>query len=176
VGTDLLSFRKDIYGQSRTDLALTRTNHTNIGGYGQIATISYTMKDDISGKDLINLPLTLGFDRVRMITNAEHLKPIFSDNILELRVYQEVGIGEAGKMQVQVYPNPANSTLFVKADKVALKDMKILNLLGQQQQNITGKLAGTNNIDISQLGAGTYFLQLTGENGESATVRFTIAR
>lgn len=77
---------------------------------------------------------------------------------------------------ISVYPNPANTVLFVK-DAVGINKAEIISLVGnivmtQSNFNTTRGEAG---IDVSQLPAGMYFLRLTG-NGKEVTSRFVISR
>lgn len=60
-----------------------------------------------------------------------------------------------------VYPNPANDILYVSADNILAKDIKIYNLMGQE---ITNQLVISNDIgkltiDIDQLTTGVYLVK-----------------
>ncbi len=77
---------------------------------------------------------------------------------------------------ISIYPNPANTVLFVK-DAVGINKAEIISVVGnivmtQSNFNTTRGEAG---IDVSQLPAGMYFLRLTG-NGKEVTSRFVISR
>ncbi|HXH19821.1 MAG TPA: PKD domain-containing protein, partial [Chitinophagales bacterium] len=105
---DLLSFDFDLYGESKMDVALTRLNRVSVSGYGQIGTISFTMKDDISGKDFLVRELILSFSDVRGIDNNENELLLFYEPG-SMFVKQEVnGITQSGNEQPQlsIYPNP----------------------------------------------------------------------
>jgi len=75
-------------------------------------------------------------------------------NITNNRV---VGIGSLNENSVKVYPNPAQNTLNLSIASTSKITVKIMNLLGDQVY--TNALSGgAQQIDISNLSAGTYLL------------------
>ncbi|MDX2000907.1 MAG: T9SS type A sorting domain-containing protein [Chitinophagales bacterium] len=175
-GIDLFSFRKDLYPQSKTAAAVSRKDRVNVGGFGQIATIHYTMKDDISGKDEIAVPLTLSFTDVKAILADGSEVLINTDSSITVVVVDStVGIKEPLAQQLKVYPNPANDRLYMQNGKMQVKKVSILNLLGQvlRSPEIAEIAYG---MDIHSFEQGVYILQIVTENGEQLQERFTIAR
>ncbi len=61
---------------------------------------------------------------------------------------------------INLYPNPANTTVTVNAlDNLELKDIVIVNAIGQEVYHTTATNSKTQNIDISMLPAGNYILR-----------------
>ncbi len=86
--------------------------------------------------------------------------------------YDALAVNEAikNKLQVSVYPNPANENLFVALDsKTKIAQITISDLSGKTIINTN--LLNQNNIDISGLKVGMYMLTVSTENG-SETVKF----
>jgi hypothetical protein len=86
--------------------------------------------------------------------------------------YNALAVNEAikNKLQVSVYPNPANDNLFVALDsKTKTAQITISDLSGKSIINTT--LLNQNAIDISGLKLGMYMLTVSTENG-SETVTF----
>lgn len=86
--------------------------------------------------------------------------------------YNALAVNEAikNKLQVSVYPNPANDNLFVALDsKTKTAQITISDLSGKSIINTT--LLNQNAIDISGLKLGMYMLTVSTENG-SETVKF----
>jgi len=86
--------------------------------------------------------------------------------------YDALAVNEAikNKLQVSVYPNPANENLFVALDsKTKTAQITISDLSGKTIINTN--LLNQNNIDISGLKVGMYMLTVSTENG-SETVKF----
>ncbi len=86
--------------------------------------------------------------------------------------YDALAVNEAikNKLQVSVYPNPANENLFVALDsKTKIAQITISDLNGKTIINTN--ILNQNNIDISGLKVGMYMLTVSTENG-SETVKF----
>ena len=86
--------------------------------------------------------------------------------------YNALTVNEAikNKLQVNVYPNPANDNLFVELDsKTKAAQITISDLSGKSIINT--KLLNQNNVDISGLQLGMYMLTISTENG-SETIKF----
>lgn len=86
--------------------------------------------------------------------------------------YDALAVNETikNKLQVSVYPNPANDNLFVELDsKTKNAQITISDLSGKLI--INNILLNQNNIDISGLQLGMYMLTVSTENG-SETVKF----
>lgn len=77
-----------------------------------------------------------------------------------------VGISEAETANINVYPNPAATTVNVESDN-NIKTLTIYNALGQQvyNQNNMGNKA---TLDISHFVNGTYIMQMIMDNGTKA--------
>ncbi len=79
--------------------------------------------------------------------------------------YITVGIDDANKEfnSLSIFPNPASTTLTIKNTMLKLQGIKIINLLGALvYQSSINKNQTT--IDIANLEAGIYFVQVTDEN------------
>lgn len=72
------------------------------------------------------------------------------------------------KLNVTVYPNPANELVYIETDET-LYDYEIYNTLGQKLLKDTFK--GASFINLHSLANGTYFVKLTTQQGSSATVK-----
>ena len=64
---------------------------------------------------------------------------------------------------VQVYPNPSNNKVWIVLPQEALaEEVKVYNALGQLVKTVQG----TNEINISDLERGVYFVSIVTENKE----------
>jgi len=69
----------------------------------------------------------------------------------------------------EIYPNPTNSTLFIKTAYLSSFQFSIINAMGQVIMQ--GRL-NDNSIDVSSLQSGIYFVRLKGENGQWFNSKF----
>ncbi|MBJ7429165.1 MAG: T9SS type A sorting domain-containing protein [Bacteroidia bacterium] len=86
--------------------------------------------------------------------------------------YAGLSINETvkNKLQVSVYPNPANENIFVSLNEnVKLAQVTISNLSGKSL--ISSEITADNKLDVSSLPMGMYLLTIATNNG-SETVKF----
>lgn len=158
---ELLSFEYDLYHDSKMDVALTRLNRVSVGGFGQIGTISFTMKDDISGKDFLLREVVLSFPAVRAIDNNENdIILYYKDDTMYVK-QEASAVPEAGNLTpVMIYPNPAGGTLNIKmpvgnaAEKVLLFDLMGKEVISEHPR---GNIV---TLDVHRLLAGSYLLKI----------------
>lgn len=92
------------------------------------------------------------------------INPVILTNYTENRIAPvSVNSVELDKM-VSVYPNPVTDVLTIKTLGTGFSNMKMLNTMGQtvSVQTVTGN---TTYVNMKQLPAGIYYIQLTGKNG-----------
>lgn len=168
-GGNLLSIQKVWGKQGQLDIAVTRTNHTNISGYGQIGTLDIVMKDDIVPKLASTFTKKFQLD----ITSVKAIKvdetPVFlnalKDSVI-IKVYQVMtGINNSiGADEFVVYPNPATEKLIIRSAGIISK-VELINSLGQQIL-VTGVAA--DNFVTLETGAvlpGIYYLAVSTNKG-----------
>lgn len=71
--------------------------------------------------------------------------------------------------ELKIYPNPANTILFIKTEDNSLSQYQIYNSIGQMLKQ--GKLT-ENSVDVSGLPKGIYFIQLNFKNGQMFNLKF----
>lgn len=164
-GNDLLTFQKDLYTNGRIDGAITGINHTNRGGYGNIGIVNFTMKDDISGKDLLALPMVLDFVNVRAIDANEGLVDVEGGATTVIATQEVTGIGSVKPtLPVAIYPNPAQNVLYINTYGEQLEGIQVSNMLGETFVLPTTHHAGVYSINTASISAGVYILTIQSQN------------
>lgn len=143
------------------------------GPYGDM----YMNYMDLTSDACMNL-FTLG-QKSRMRSLFEAGGPrhsILSSKGLNPPLISEIPVPEADPqwLKPQLYPNPAESYLNLDLSydpRWVGKTIRVINLLGQSIKNVivTSKII---RIDISDLGAGVYFLAAKKDDGESMKLKF----
>jgi len=82
-----------------------------------------------------------------------------------------ISVNEIFNNAVKIYPNPANSQIFVEGATV--KSVEIYNLQGKLLYLQNGDL---HKIDVSGFAAGNYLIRVSIENGQKITKQITIKR
>lgn len=73
---------------------------------------------------------------------------------------------------LKVYPNPANSTIFVEGENI--KSVEIYNSLGQMVATVEGSAKTT--VNVASFDNGVYFVKVVANDGAVKTQKVTIAR
>jgi hypothetical protein len=122
------------------------------------STYPATAKDYYCNETLTNKIISLEFtDTIYIVTEHKRAYKSPYNSVLDLDVYTA---------QIVLSPNPATTQVHITSP-VKLESYTINNTSGTQLQS--GVLDNDNNIDISQLPQGLYFLQVQLENGQTVT-------
>lgn len=168
-GVDLLGFTKDLYTTSRVDIALTRINQTSISGGGPIGKVSFTMKDDVSGKNLLAIPMSLEILGERAIDELEQELTLTSGSKTIVVVQDTAtGITNLTTPQVAVFPNPATDMLYIDAGQQPIQAIKLVNTLGQSIYNQVPSNSKQLSISTEGFARGVYLLYIATPQGSLA--------
>jgi len=87
--------------------------------------------------------------------------------MLSIVVSQALGLSGFGHVSFKLYPNPVSDILNISLGNEEITEISVINLLGQKVLSTKG---GTGNItmDVSQLEAGTYIVQISTGSGKSS--------
>ncbi len=69
---------------------------------------------------------------------------------------------------IEIYPNPATDVIQIKNNGIDIQNIKLMNITGQELKLYTGDIQ---NINISFLYNGIYFLKITDRNGQTGTYK-----
>src|SRR5690606_20827689 len=87
--------------------------------------------------------------------------------MLSIVVSQALSLSGFGQVSFKLYPNPVSDILNISLGNEEITEISVINLLGQKVLSTKG---GTGNItmDVSQLEAGTYIVQISTGSGKSS--------
>ena len=110
-------------------------------------------------------PQVMG-DLIPYETYTYYVEAVYSDGCtsdcdpIEVTIEQSDDVAENSKMQVKVYPNPAEDVVNVTAE--GLRNVELIDMMGRIISR--NESSETATIDLSGLAPGIYFLRLTTEN------------
>lgn len=81
-------------------------------------------------------------------------------------------VGENDMRGLKVYPNPANSTIFVEGENI--KTVEVYNSLGQMVANVEG--SAKTSVNVASFDNGVYFVKVVANDGTVKTQKVAIAR
>ncbi|MCB0629428.1 MAG: T9SS type A sorting domain-containing protein [Saprospiraceae bacterium] len=151
---DLLTLDRTEADQGRINIAITRINKINTGGYGPIAALIGAI-DDIAGKETVVsitevMAITALEDRIPV--NGKASKVEFSDKLKEDIGYIDLSAS------LNIFPNPTSSEVLITTRyNFPIQRIRIMDSYG----NPTGiQVEGKNRIDLSELPSGIYMMRI----------------
>lgn len=164
---DLFSMQKDLFLEGQIDMGISRNDHMNRTGYGQIARLDIIMIDDIIDKREIKDTLRLKIEHVRLIAADGREIPVDADQELEISISQITDgiLPLLPEESVKIYPNPTKNHINIEVGTTEGLSIYVYDLQGKQLflfENVKGK----KQIDLSSLNAGMYLLQARNSKGQ----------
>ncbi|MEZ4775758.1 MAG: T9SS type A sorting domain-containing protein [Bacteroidia bacterium] len=162
-GTNLLGLQKDFFSNGQIDVALTRNDHMNVSGFGQIAVLSIVMVDDISGKNNLYETLNLEISNFKVIGANGEVIPV-NPLPAQIVVYQpeSTGLDNLYNQGLHIYPNPTSGIVTIELEKSAAFTVDLFDMKGKAIHRLS-----TRNdhlvMDVSELPAGLYILSVESE-------------
>jgi hypothetical protein len=118
--------------------------------------------------DLINFRGKIKISDVANFTNYSMSKALFFTNSSSMKKSEQIENNEI--RNISIFPNPVSDILNIQNVEIdAIRSISIFNNLSNLEQSIT---SGFNSINVSDLSAGVYFLQIEYINGESEVHKF----
>jgi uncharacterized delta-60 repeat protein len=164
--SERITIVKDFKTTGQIKTAVTRINHVNRSGNGEIAQIKFKITtDNISGKNLMYYNNVNFISAVTAIDSAGNPIDLNAGVDSALVEFTPTGIRTIEQFQAAIYPNPASGKLFIKSDEALLEHVTLCNLLGE---TIVSEVATGSNktIDVSGISNGVYILHLETNKGE----------
>lgn len=169
-GIDLIKLEKNFPTNGEIDLALTRTDHNEMDGFGEICRLRIIMVEDLTGKTVIAEAFTMEFADITVI-NAEGQDLPFNPQSDTMIVYQEevTGIDDHAALQqfLTLYPNPADEFLHVEWNGTQASAWQLLDLQGREVAGSSGPVRH-DQIAVGNFPSGIYVLTISTEEGEIA--------
>ncbi|MCH2044008.1 MAG: T9SS type A sorting domain-containing protein [Saprospiraceae bacterium] len=170
-GTDLLGMHKDFYGMTTTQIGITRLDGLTESGYGEIARVRLTIKDDIMMRSGMEERLDLAIVDAYLITNQEEEIETAAEStqILITNDLSNVQQMEEGTLTLEVHPNPSKGQFNLSLNEAsAVERIQVIDLAGRivyQTEIDKNLLNSVYFVDCSHLTNGVYFIQLKTSKG-----------
>lgn len=165
-GAGIITLFKELPAENRIDVGLTRINQVAINGNGELAVVSVVMQDDITGKTDIFAEVEFDFDNIKMIDANGFELPVNKQDTTII-IQDPVAVEEINAQSpVQVYPNPANSKLFIESS-LDIEQITLYNSTGKIVHTQAGQQVYASAIDVSHLPAGVYLINIKDKQGHT---------
>lgn len=166
-GTDLIKLEKNFPLNGEIDMALSRTDHNEMDGFGEICRLRIIMVEDLTGKTVIAEAFTMEFVDITVI-NAEGQDLPFNPQSDTMIVYQDdvTALDDQAEWQqfLTIYPNPVEDVLHVEWSGMPANGWQLLDLHGKEVAGATGPVQ-PDQVEVGALPAGIYILTISTEVG-----------
>lgn len=174
--TDKLSLAKKFNDIGKIKTAVTRFDHVNRSGSGEIAQFrGIITTDNINGKDLSYYTTSHFISGLKAIDKDENVVEL-NEGVDSAKIgYEEkTGIRELSSSSWSLYPNPANHNITIKNTE-NIEGIVIWNVLGEKVYEVNNVNQESQTISISNLANGIYVARLQTTQG-SGEKRFIVAK
>jgi len=149
------------------DIGITRTDHKNVSGYGEIGKLTIITPDNVGGKRLIRKELRFGFENIKAIDNVEDDVSLYTvgDSVLFYGYSAGIAPQTNTDSNIHLYPNPAQSILHIDAGKELISEIGISDILGRKVMTMKYAQVRQTDMNINSLIPGTYFIYIFTDHG-----------
>jgi parallel beta-helix repeat protein len=164
-GTNMITLQKDLFADSKIDLAITRIDQQDQNGYGKIADLIIVLDEDIS-KTLF--PMTLGFADVVSQDHTGITIPVsgLPGTMVVDNDTVSTGIGDDIQAGMVVYPNPASDRIHIETEGGnQIGSVELLAFDGRLIRRVAGISTTEYALALSGIAPGMYLLRIQTEKG-----------
>jgi len=168
-GKDLIYFLHDDSANNTVDFAVTRIDHKDVSGYGELGKVSIVMQDNLGGKTWVNRKVVISPSDVKLISADETPIPLYATGDSNIVTGPLSGIyNQSLAGRFKLYPNPASQNIFIDGGGQDISGIQIIDELGKQVylQNVSQK--GIVELPLSGLNSGIYTIIISTKNGTVA--------
>lgn len=158
VGSNLISFQKNLYSNARLDMGASRIDNANKNGFGKLATVSFVTTDNLSGMSFC--PLNIG-DYLAITSGGDTVELDAINDTLYIDPNKTTSIKDLAKVNNSIitYPNPTKDILSIQSATNNIEKATIRNIIGEQIFTKVVKSKQTT-IDVSNFENGIYMVEM----------------
>ncbi|MEL7532719.1 MAG: T9SS type A sorting domain-containing protein [Bacteroidota bacterium] len=164
---DLVYLDNELHNEGIYQVGVTRTDQTDVGGYGLIGKVSFVTIDDIAGKTDIAELLQLSINTLDAFDNLAEPQSLYacSDSVVIVQQDASTAIEPSALLSgVNIFPNPSEDHFSIASQNVFTERISLTDLQGRivLQQTI---MASNAQVSVAYLNPGVYILKGESPNG-----------
>lgn len=166
---DHLDIDKVLYQSGRIETALTRIDHTNRSGNGEIGSVSMKITTgNINGKNLAHYGMNCFISDLIVIDNQGNHLAANSGADSAVVEYEPTGFTNLSETSdLGLYPNPAKDELIVNGGDLNIQQVIVFDNVGQQVAGYHSSGSSIMHLDVSSLAEGLYFVKAICKTGSA---------
>jgi Secretion system C-terminal sorting domain len=163
-GTNLMSFRKNLYFTDRMDLGATRYDGNNITGFGKLTTISIVTVDNLT--NMTAMPLTIT-DYYATTRSGDTVRFDIINDTVFIDPARKTGIDDPNSMEekVSLFPSPADHEITISSELNSDAHAEVVSMIGQVVSSFEMKAGAEQKLNVQKWESGMYYLQLSNASG-----------
>ena len=168
---DHINISKTFYSAGQVQAALTRIDHGNRSGQGPIATISMKITTgNINGKNLSYYIMNNFITRLTVINDTGRVLSINEGSDSAVVAFSPADVAPIiNDLHIHIFPNPANDVLNINTTATQIQDISIVDITGQQVLALTPQTGTNITLNIADLSAGVYTINIKANNQQYHT-------
>lgn len=173
----ILSLTKNLELLERVDVGVTRTNGYSVSGHGRVATVSFTIEDDIQIKAnnrFLNIDIELN-NIIGQDDNGEYFQlPDFKTEVM----YDTGGLDDITTNEdLILFPNPTDQFLSIHLNgEELMTDVTIYSITGMEMFSIDNVQWERAQLDVSKYAEGMYILKANISDGSVLQKKFQVIK
>ena len=164
VGDPLPNIQIDLLDANKKAVAYTYSDAQGNFKFNSLPYGTYYLHPEIFGKKTVEMKIILSASNHKVEYITVEVNRFYVTSYLTI-----TSIGSAAKESgIEIWPNPATDNLYIKSEKT-ISQINFTDITGKQIMNI---YKPQNTLDISNLEAGLYIIQITTKDGLNVTYKF----
>jgi hypothetical protein len=165
LGTNLMDIQYDFSQAGQIEVAVARKDRLNNTGFGEIATLNLTIRDDILRTNT-SQTMDLEISNIRLISNDNRtLGTNPQAGVVTVNLNTSTEDLEQTNYDLAIFPNPAKHNAEIQVQGAVIENISIYNAMGQVVQELNGLNTVSQQLDLSDLSAGLYLIQVQTDKG-----------
>lgn len=137
---------RDEYSNGKIDVGFVRTDHQNINGFGELATLNFTIPNNVSGN------LNLSISKITALDKSEIPIPVQSSGA---SIYTSLTENPSLENLISIFPNPVSSNLKINDPNGIIRHLELVDSNGKVVYG-NDYLIGNDIINVTSLSEGLY--------------------
>ncbi|MBL7893379.1 MAG: T9SS type A sorting domain-containing protein, partial [Bacteroidia bacterium] len=162
-GSNIIFITKNFGSIGRMDIGITRINHQNISNYGEIGELTIPIKNSMPDLPVQKYhTLFISDSQVRAVSNDGSDVPInFGIDSVVIEMPDVIGIAKHNTSGgITLFPNPASDIINVELNNISVKEMRLINILGETVWQSNNLIDNKITIDTEPFPSGLYYLSI----------------
>ena len=172
LNSELITLYQDMPSANRIEFGMTRINHINRSGDGEIGRLTLITIDNIAGKTntLQDFEMPMHIVEVLAISHDETVIPLslLGDTLIieDVEVIQDTtSAGLVPESHFRIYPNPSSGKFFIECENELIISYTLHNYVGQELLKKESLETNSLILELSEFDRGIYLLEVETAKG-----------